>query len=77
MWTRQRRALCSACGRVTNHVTHYQKNFVGDSLIADEQCTEHQYELPREQPQIFGEAPTYAPSESQSASEQQWQRRNL
>jgi ribosomal protein L44E len=41
MWTKQHQAFCPACGRYTNHVTHYQKDDAG-SLVADVRCAECQ-----------------------------------
>ena len=41
MWTKQHQAFCSKCGKETKHVTHYQKDDVGGSLVADVQCAEH------------------------------------
>lgn len=39
MWTKQHQTFCPACGRATNHVTHYKKDDVG-ALIAFVQCVE-------------------------------------
>lgn len=41
MWTKQHQALCITCGRSTKHVTHYKKDDVGGSLVAEVQCAEH------------------------------------
>jgi hypothetical protein len=41
MGTKQQNTFCAACGKTTNHVTRYQKDDAGGSLIATVRCTEH------------------------------------
>jgi uncharacterized radical SAM superfamily Fe-S cluster-containing enzyme len=41
MGTKQHHAFCPECGRVTNHVTVYEKSDGGGSLIARVRCAEH------------------------------------
>ena len=41
MGTKQHKTLCASCGKTTNHVTRYQKDDGGGSLIATVRCTEH------------------------------------
>lgn len=63
MWTKQHQALCTTCGRNTNHVTHYKKDDVGGSLIAEVQCAEHHEAAVRsEQYQAVRLAPAAEPA---------------
>ncbi len=39
MWTKQSQGFCPACGRTTNHVTHYHKDD-GGTLVARVHCAE-------------------------------------
>ena len=41
MGTKQHTTFCASCGKSTNHVTRYQKDDGGGSLIATVQCAEH------------------------------------
>ncbi len=39
MWTKQSQTFCPACGRTTNHVTHFHKDDAG-TLVASARCAE-------------------------------------
>ncbi|WP_350004424.1 hypothetical protein [Pseudarthrobacter sp. WHRI 8279] len=39
MWTKQSQGFCPACGRTTNHVTHFHKDDAG-TLVASARCAE-------------------------------------
>jgi len=41
MRTKQHTCFCDHCGKVTNHVTHYETADGDGQLIAKVQCVEH------------------------------------
>jgi ribosomal protein L44E len=41
MGTKQHKTFCPRCGKTTNHMTQYQKDDDGGSLIATVRCAEH------------------------------------
>ncbi|WP_193341849.1 hypothetical protein [Pseudarthrobacter sp. AB1] len=41
MQTKQHMCFCEECGRITTHVTHYEKADAGGPLIANVRCAEH------------------------------------
>ena len=43
--SKQHKAFCTSCGKVTNHVTHYEKSD-GGQLVATVHCAEHAEETP-------------------------------